>query len=105
MVSPLTDKVLKDRRLLTLPKLLNREMRLEEQLHNWNRIQHVKKSVGVQHLYAGNLQLGSAVVVRLVEYKPIAHLQLENAYTPNILLFITLTSEIFLQLLKGVSTF
>ena len=65
-------------RLLRLPKLMNREMRLEEQFHNCNRIQHVKKSVDVQNLYAGNLQLGLFVVVRLIEYKPIAHLQLEN---------------------------
>jgi len=34
----------------------------------------VKKSGGVQNLYAENVQLGSFVVVRLVEYKPIAHI-------------------------------
>jgi len=93
-----------NRRLLRLPKVLNQDLRLEEQFHNWNRIQHVKKSVGVQNLHAGNLQLGSFVVVRLVEYKPIAHFQLKNTYQPNFLPLIFQTAEIFFQLLKALYT-
>lgn len=58
--------------------------------------------MSVPHLDTGNLQLALFVVVRLVKYNPIAHVQRENIYQSNILMLIFQTAKIVFQSLKAL---